>query len=191
MDYTEKDIENFLIEDSAYLEEELGLVAIQQQYRTEYGVIDILAYDYTEHALAVIELKKGVVDESAIGQILRYMVCMKDLIDYFKTVDVHQAYKNVTGVYGILIGEDATDAVKSITRQFDFIRFIQHDVRIEIDFEEPSYYRREESLQKDLDIAEKHMFEKLKNLWEEEKHLEEPARKIKEDSDGGIPTDTH
>jgi restriction system protein len=44
-----------------------------QQYRTEVGVIDILAQDTTTGALVVIELKKGRAADKVVGQVLKYM----------------------------------------------------------------------------------------------------------------------
>ena len=44
-----------------------------QQYATDTGPIDILAISKDKKTLLVIELKKGKASDSVVGQILRYM----------------------------------------------------------------------------------------------------------------------
>src|SRR5690606_36195765 len=44
-----------------------------QQYRTEIGIIDILAKDRTDGKYVIIELKKNQSSDNTIGQIARYM----------------------------------------------------------------------------------------------------------------------
>ena len=57
MEISEKDIENYVIKEDLLLEE-YGLEVIAQQYRTQYGIIDILCYE----------------------QLLRYMATIKEMI---------------------------------------------------------------------------------------------------------------
>lgn len=48
-----------------------------QQYPTEIGVIDILAWDNSTQSYVVIELKRGRPSDQVVGQVLRYMGWVK------------------------------------------------------------------------------------------------------------------
>ena len=48
-----------------------------QQYATDIGLIDILAFDPVSRSFVVIELKKGRPSDQVVGQILRYMGWVK------------------------------------------------------------------------------------------------------------------
>lgn len=48
-----------------------------QQYPTEIGVIDILAWDNSSQSYVVIELKRGRPSDQVVGQVLRYMGWVK------------------------------------------------------------------------------------------------------------------
>jgi restriction system protein len=48
-----------------------------QQYATDIGLIDILAFEPTSNSFVVIEIKKGRSSDQVIGQILRYMGWIK------------------------------------------------------------------------------------------------------------------
>jgi hypothetical protein len=78
--YMEKQLEDFII--SNWNETELGkkydLIyeegnLISQQYRTEIGIIDILAKDKKTNNYVVIELKKNQTSDDTVGQAMRYM----------------------------------------------------------------------------------------------------------------------
>ena len=78
--YMEKQLEDFII--SNWNETELGkkydLIyeegnLISQQYRTEIGIIDILAKDKKTNSYVVIELKKNQTSDDTVGQAMRYM----------------------------------------------------------------------------------------------------------------------
>lgn len=51
-----------------------------QQYATDTGPIDILAISKDQKTLLVIELKKGKASDDAVGQILRYMNYVKEVL---------------------------------------------------------------------------------------------------------------
>ncbi|MEW5894460.1 MAG: PDDEXK nuclease domain-containing protein [Candidatus Omnitrophota bacterium] len=78
----EKYLEDFIVSnfDSIFdhrlklYEDEEG---VGQQYPTDIGTIDILAFDPEEKAYVVIELKKGRESDKVVGQILRYMGWVK------------------------------------------------------------------------------------------------------------------
>jgi hypothetical protein len=78
--YMESQLEDFLIEnwDKTELGKKYDLIEekgelISQQYRTEIGIIDILAEDRASKQLVVIELKKNQTSDDTVGQLTRYM----------------------------------------------------------------------------------------------------------------------
>ena len=81
----EKHLEDFLVHNWAatdlgqkydiYTDEDGALVG--QQFRTDTGPLDILAISKDKTELLVVELKKGRVSDVVVGQILRYMGCIK------------------------------------------------------------------------------------------------------------------
>jgi hypothetical protein len=78
--YMEKQLEEFIIENwnesefgkSLELLYEDGLMK-SQQYRTDIGIIDILAKDKATGSYVVIELKRNQSSDDTVGQVLRYM----------------------------------------------------------------------------------------------------------------------
>ncbi len=83
----EKHLEDFLIQNWAQTElsqefeiyEEDG-EKIGQQYPTDTGPLDILAISKDKKRLLVIELKKGKASDVVVGQVLRYMGYVKDVL---------------------------------------------------------------------------------------------------------------
>lgn len=80
MFYMEKQLEDFLIEnwDKTELGQKYDLITnddglVSQQYKTDIGVIDILAKDKKDGKYVIIELKKNQTSDDTIGQIARYM----------------------------------------------------------------------------------------------------------------------
>lgn len=78
--YMESQLEDFLIEnwDKTELGKKYDLIEekgelISQQYRTDIGIIDILAQDKNSKQLVVIELKKNQTSDDTVGQLTRYM----------------------------------------------------------------------------------------------------------------------
>jgi len=78
--YMEKQLEEFIIEN--WHESEFGKnldliyedgVLKSQQYKTDIGIIDILAKDKATGSYVVIELKRNQSSDDTVGQILRYM----------------------------------------------------------------------------------------------------------------------
>ena len=83
----EKHLEDFLVKN--WNSTELGKEYIiyeedgepsGQQYATDTGPIDILAISKDKKTLLVIELKKGKASDDVVGQILRYMGYVKDVL---------------------------------------------------------------------------------------------------------------
>jgi len=78
--YMESQLEAFLIGnwDKTELGKRYDLIEekgelISQQYRTEIGIIDILAEEKSSKQLVVIELKKNQTSDDTVGQLTRYM----------------------------------------------------------------------------------------------------------------------
>lgn len=78
--YMEKQLEEFIIEN--WNESEFGKtldliyedgLLKSQQYKTDIGIIDILAKDKTTGSYVVIELKRNQTSDDTVGQVLRYM----------------------------------------------------------------------------------------------------------------------
>ena len=78
--YMESQLEDFLIEnwEKTELGKKYELIeenneTVSQQYRTEIGIIDILAKEKETGTYVVIELKKNQTSDDTVGQITRYM----------------------------------------------------------------------------------------------------------------------
>jgi len=118
----EKHLEDFLVKnwkntalgkDYEIYEEEGELVG--QQYPSDTGPIDILAISKDRKTLLVVELKKGRVSDSVVGQIQRYMGYVKD--------ELAEDNQNVKGV---IIGlEDGLRIQRalSVTKNIEFYRY--------------------------------------------------------------------
>jgi RecB family endonuclease NucS len=133
LDYSEKDIENLIIENDMLLR--FGITVLTSQYPTRYGIIDILGYRPESKEIMVIELKKGKVDENAVGQLMRYMAAIKEMQFTFKDNAAILPYEihSISDVKGILMGTDATPGVLAIARTFDFITYIDMEIYMQID----------------------------------------------------------
>mgnify|MGYP003956201699 CR=1 FL=1 len=86
--YMEKQLEDFIVDN--WNETDLGKKydLIDQQYRTDVGIIDILATDKKTKSHVVIELKKNQTNDEVLGQIKKYMGWIK----------VHKKDENVIGI---------------------------------------------------------------------------------------------
>ena len=132
MDYSEKDIEESLT-DYPGLIEQLKINPIGSQVVVEHGIIDILAYDPHDKTLVVIELKKGIVDENAVGQIMRYMSDIVSLKNWIKeNPDLPLETQGIQGVKGILMGTNATPGVEAIIQTFPFLSFYQLHITLPV-----------------------------------------------------------
>lgn len=152
MEYSERDLEDFLVDNNTLLDY-FDLMIVKRQYRTAYGIIDLLCYDPSIHGLVVVEIKKGTVDENAVGQLLRYMSAIKDIVNNLERIpDLPEEIKTIRNVTGILLGADATDGVKNITRYSRAIRFIKTTVTLDVVLKEPACSRNDNSINNDLYI---------------------------------------
>lgn len=169
MDYTEKDIERCLV-GSGLLSEEYGIEVIASQFRTAYGIIDILGYDPLNKQIVIVELKKGTVDESAVGQIMKYLAAIYDLIDGYQGAEIVPDHiADINKPYGLLIGKKASDGVLATTRIFPFIKFAEVDIEMKIAICMDEYKRSDDSLQADMLYYEKSgVLEKIDQLFQDQ-----------------------
>ena len=118
----EKHLEDFLIQNwsSTSLGKNYDIYSeegelVGQQYQSDTGPIDILAISKDKKTLLVVELKKGRVSDSVVGQIQRYMGFVKsDLADKDQEVK------------GVIIGlEDDIRLTRalSVTTNIEFYKY--------------------------------------------------------------------
>lgn len=175
MDYTEKDMEQTIMEE-CLLGEKYGIIALDNQYQTEYGIIDILGFYPPKNRLIVVELKKKAVDENAVGQIMRYMAAMSELVEDLKKLpDMPKAIQDLdVRVDGILIGDGATDGVMAIVRNFSFLSFIDATVCLDVHLSRRRANREPGSMERDAkrflgsdfieDLSKYYQFNKKREL---------------------------
>lgn len=88
---------------------------VGQQYPSDTGPIDILAISKDKKILLVVELKKGRVSDTVVGQIQRYMGYVKD-----ELAEPNQIVK------GIIIGSEDDNKIRralSVTVNIEFYRY--------------------------------------------------------------------
>lgn len=118
----EKYLEEFLVTNWQHTElgkhfdiyEENG-TKIGQQYMSDTGPLDILAISKDKKTLLVVELKKGRVSDSVVGQIQRYMGFVKE-----------ELLESGQEVRGAIIGLDDDRKVQralAVTKGIDFYRY--------------------------------------------------------------------
>ena len=92
-----------------------------QQYATDTGPIDILAISKDKKTLLVIELKKGKASDDVVGQILRYMGYVKDVL-----AEPEQT------VRGIVIALDDDQKLKRALAMVPNIEFYSYKVNFKL-----------------------------------------------------------
>ena len=88
---------------------------VGQQYPSDTGPIDILAISKDKQTLLVVELKKGRVSDTVVGQIQRYMGYVKD-----ELAEPNQVVK------GIIIGSEDDNKIRralSVTVNIEFYKY--------------------------------------------------------------------
>ena len=88
---------------------------VGQQYPSDTGPIDILAISKDKKTLLVVELKKGRVSDTVVGQIQRYMGYVKD-----ELAEPNQVVK------GIIIGSEDDNKIRralSVTVNIEFYKY--------------------------------------------------------------------
>jgi len=118
----ERHLEDFLVENwsqtilaSEYDVYEADGQKVGQQYPTDTGPIDILAIKKDKSELLVIELKKGRASDVVVGQVLRYMGSVKELLA--------EEGQNVRGLIIALDDDLKIRRALSATSNIDFYRY--------------------------------------------------------------------
>lgn len=88
---------------------------VGQQYQTDTGQIDILAISKDKKALLVVELKKGRASDVVVGQILRYMGYVKEVLA--------EDGQNIRGVIIAMEDDQRMKRALSMVPNIDFYRY--------------------------------------------------------------------
>jgi restriction system protein len=123
----EEHLEHFLIKNWAQTElgkeydiyEEDGEKA--QQYQTDTGPLDILAISKDKKRLLVVELKKGKASDTVVGQTLRYMSFVQEML----------AEKEQT-VHGIIIALEDDQRIRRALAMVPNIKFCRYQVSFKL-----------------------------------------------------------
>jgi len=118
----EKHLEEFLAQNWKHTElgktykiyEEDGEL-LGKQYQTDVGIIDILAISKDKKTFLVVELKRGRVSDMVVGQALRYMGYVKDM--------VAEPNQDVKGVIIGLEDDLKLQRALSVTPNIDFYKY--------------------------------------------------------------------
>ena len=115
--WMEKQLEDFIVDN--WNETDLGKKydLVDQQYKTDVGIIDILATDKKKKNHVVIELKRNQTNDEVLGQIKKYMGWVK----------VHKKDENVIGIV----------VAKQFDKKFYYAMQMEKDVfplEYEVDF---------------------------------------------------------
>jgi restriction system protein len=123
----EEHLEDFLVKNWAQTElgkeydiyEEDGEKA--QQYQTDTGPLDILAISKDKRRLLVVELKKGRAADAVVGQTLRYMSFVQEML----------AEKDQT-VHGIIIALEDDQRIRRALAMVSNVRFCRYQVNFKL-----------------------------------------------------------
>jgi restriction system protein len=123
----EEHLEDFLVENWAQTElgkeydiyEEDGEKA--QQYQTDTGPLDILAISKDKKRLLVVELKKGRASDAVVGQTLRYMSFVQEML----------AEKDQT-VHGIIIALEDDQRIRRALAMVSNILFYRYQISFKL-----------------------------------------------------------
>jgi len=119
----EEHLEDFLVKNWEHTElgkeyhiyEEDG--ELGQQYQTDTGPLDILAISKDKKKLLVVELKKGRASDTVVGQILRYMSYVQEVLA-----------ENDQTVHGIIIAMDDDPKIRRALAMVPNIQFYRYQV---------------------------------------------------------------
>lgn len=151
MDYKESDVEAAF---AGYLSQRPRMKVIGQQIRLPLGIIDILATSTSDGTVypVVVEVKKGIIDLSACGQLLGYMGQV-DALNYCAHAEVLLALANEIKhphCDGILVGSGIDQRAERVVLSMYNIIFCQYTVEDEqfkfirgadpLDYDEESPY---------------------------------------------------
>ena len=116
----ERDLHNYLVHHLSELEPGLKLYDNGVEYQTDAGRIDILATD-SEGRLVVIEVKAGVANDRALGQILGYAGCL---------FSKEPENKNIRG---ILVASSFDNRVIYASKQLPNLKLIKYKLAFHLD----------------------------------------------------------
>lgn len=115
IEFSEKELEDFLCKDNN-LEKYLGLKFIARQVNiAPAGILDILAYDENNKIWVIIELKKGLLDLTALAQGLSYLRFYQETkkdITNFKTFQRSRKFCL------LLIGSNLDNPLRKVVKNF-------------------------------------------------------------------------
>ncbi|MGL5957177.1 MAG: endonuclease NucS domain-containing protein [Phocaeicola sp.] len=117
----EQDLKSYLSLRLDQLEVGLELVEDGIEYKTEAGLIDLLAKDKDDNYV-VIELKAGKAKDSVIGQTLGYIGALS-------------LEKNTANVRGLIVASDFDNRLLYASRQLPNVRLIKYGVTFSFDEE--------------------------------------------------------
>jgi restriction system protein len=123
----EEHLEDFLVKNWAQTElakeydiyEEDGEKA--QQYQTDTGPLDILAVSKDKKRLLVVELKKGRASDAVVGQTLRYMSFVQDML-----AEIDQT------VHGIIIALEDDPRIRRALAMVSNIMFYRYQINFKL-----------------------------------------------------------
>jgi len=92
-----------------------------QQYQTDTGPLDILAISKDKKRLLVVELKKGRASDAVVGQTLRYMSFVQEML----------AEKDQT-VHGIVIALEDDQRIRRALAMVSNIRFCRYQINFKL-----------------------------------------------------------
>jgi restriction system protein len=124
----EKHLEDFLVDN--WEQTELGKKydiyededeRVGQQYRTDTGAIDVLAISKDKKSLLVVELKKGRASDVVVGQILRYMGYVQEVLA-----------EEEQSVRGVIIALEDDQSIRRALAMVPSIAFYRYEVSFKL-----------------------------------------------------------
>jgi len=133
MQYSEKDIENMMIEDVTIIDEDLEVIGNQISLGG-YGTLDILAFDTAKQEYVIIELKSEVINDKAITQLMRYIVALED---YLEEIEDNTYIYPVRGIVAApKIDEEAKSTLRYVQDKIEY-----YEININLTSESHNYIR--------------------------------------------------
>jgi RecB family endonuclease NucS len=122
---SEAQIESWLFENPElllqHLGDDLGAFTVSQQVRLPVAGISDMVYRH-RFGISVVELKRDVIDESAVGQVLRYMGVFREMDPLVR-------------IEGILAAPDVTPNALYAIRAVDNLRFYRIEPKVDVEWD--------------------------------------------------------
>jgi|LGVF01.2.fsa_nt_gb hypothetical protein len=132
MEFTEQELEDYLMEYSSVVIGKQEIYIIDRQVNLSNYKVDLVGKDFDGN-IYLFELKKGNIDGNALSQLLNY-------IDYAQTFNKYKTKK----IFGILVGSGITEYMKSALKTLPNIFYLKATPIFSID--EQTYSFTEEYL---------------------------------------------